>query len=207
VRSRIDALRRRDVARKVFGAAGHGYELQPVLTDPEVRAVEAQWAVQFPDDYRTFLVEIGRGGAGPAYGIFPLVLAEGVWRWEGDGGDLVSQPQKPFPYSAAWNDAFREREDDEDEDSYWAEHDAWGEAVYWKPEKTHGAVCLCHEGCAMRDWLVVTGPERGHIWIDDRANDEGLMPRNMKGQRVTFSSWYMHWLSEAEREVDANARQ
>ena len=53
-RSRIDALRRRDVAKAVFGAAGHEYELQPVLTDAELRAVERQWGVQLPDDYRTF---------------------------------------------------------------------------------------------------------------------------------------------------------
>ena len=52
VRSRIDALRRRDVAKALFGAAGHKYELQPVLTDAELRAVERQWAIHFPDDGR-----------------------------------------------------------------------------------------------------------------------------------------------------------
>jgi hypothetical protein len=178
-----------------------------VLTDAELRAVERQWAIHFPDDYRTFLVEIGRGGAGPAYGILPLVLVEGVWRWDGDGGDLVSRPQEPFPHTSAWNPVFRERGEEEDEDSYWAERDAWDEAVYWKPEQTHGAICICHEGCATRDWLVVTGPERGHMWLDDRANDGGLMPRELLGTRVTFSSWYMRWLGEAERAVEAKARQ
>jgi hypothetical protein len=61
VRSRIDALRRRDVARALFGAAGHEYELQPVLADAELRAVERQWGVQFPDDYRTFSTSLDAG--------------------------------------------------------------------------------------------------------------------------------------------------
>jgi len=109
VRTRLDALRRRDVDRVVFGASSHGYELQPPLTKGELADVESQYGARFPEDYRTFLVEVGRGGAGPTYGIFPLVRVEGVWRWEGDGAELVSQPQASFPHTSAWTPDFRER--------------------------------------------------------------------------------------------------
>jgi hypothetical protein len=201
VRRRIDALRRRDRAKDVFGAAGHGYELRPVLTKAELLSAEEQWEVTFPEDYRQFLLEVASGGAGPAYGIFPLVHVAGVWGWDGDGGDLVSKPREPFPHASAWNPAFPDRAEDEDEEAYWAKRSAWEEAVYFKPEQTNGAICICHEGCAIRDWLIVTGPERGHVWLDDRASDGGLLPRDSDGRRMDFGTWYLDWLSAAEREV------
>lgn len=201
VRQRIDALRREDAARTVFGVNGHGYELRKPLANKDLVSAERQWGVTFPDEYRTFLLEVGSGGAGPSYGIFPLVYARGVWQWEGDGGDLVSELRNPFPHTTRWNPTYPERDEDEDEDAYWTKRDAWNEAVYWKPEQTHGAICICHEGCAIRYWLVVTGTERGHVWLDDRANDQGLTPRESSGKRLTFGGWYTDWLKAAEREA------
>jgi hypothetical protein len=151
IRSRIEALSKEDAARKVFGASSHEYVLQPPLTEVELGATESQFGVRFPDDYRTFLAEISSGGAGPLYGIFPLTRVNGAWRWDGDGADLVSSLREPFPHMSAWTPSIREREDEEDEDAYWRERDAWDEALYFNPHQTHGAICICHEGCAIRD--------------------------------------------------------
>ena len=115
---------------------------------------------------------------------------------------MVSDLQTPFPHPIAWNPAFRERAEDEDEHDYWAERDAWDAATYFKPQQTDGAICICHEGCAIRDWLVVTGRERGNMWRDDRASDNGLSPHESMGQRVTFGTWYLNWLASAERELE-----
>ena len=199
VRERIERLRASRRAKYVFGAAGHAFGLEPTLAKAELESVEQQWDVTFPDDYRTFLLEVGRGGAGPGYGLFPLVRARDVWRFEGDGGELVSEVKRPFPHREKWNASFRERGEGEDEDAYWEALAAWEDALYFHPEQTHGAICICHEGCAIRDWLVVTGPERGHVWLDDRASDGGLMPQEIDGARATFSAWYLHWLAESER--------
>jgi hypothetical protein len=62
----------------------------------------------------------------------------------------------------------------------------------------NGAIPVCHIGCALRRWLVVTGPERGHIWCDDRADQRGLYPLRLHGaDRVTFIDWYLDWLRDA----------
>jgi len=201
VRRRIEALRANKRAKDVFGASGHGFKLERTLTAAEVEAAEGQWGVTFPDDYRTFLLEVGRGGAGPAYGLFPLVENKGVWRFKGDGGELVSDLKRPFPHEKEWNAVYREMGEDEDEDAYWEERDVWDNAVYWHAEQTYGAICICHRGCAIRDWLVVTGPERGHVWLDDRASDAGLIPREIRGERATFAHWYLEWLAATERTV------
>lgn len=43
---------------------------------------------------------------------------------------------------------------------------------YW----TQGAIVICHYGCGAYFLLIVSGPERGQIWFDDRASDYGLSP-------------------------------
>jgi hypothetical protein len=69
---------------------------------------------------------------------------------------------------------------------------------YWDPSRTNGAIPICHQGCALRVWLVITGPESGRLWEDRRADCGGLFPLLLKdGSRATFSSWYAAWLEEA----------
>jgi hypothetical protein len=65
-------------------------------------------------------------------------------------------------------------------------------------EHVNGAIPICHEGCAYRDWLVVSGPEVGHLWRDARADQRGLYPVSIgKRKRVTFLQWYVDWLYKA----------
>lgn len=175
-----------------LAALGHRYELAPKLSMAELAEVEEQFGVKLPDDYRTFLLEVGSGGAGPGYGLFPLGREGGTWGWDGDGAILTGDLRKPFPHTKEWNVSFEELAEGEDEDAYWARRDAWDDEVYWNPKETTGAICICHEGCAIRDWLVVTGAERGRIWLDDRASNAGLIPRGK-----TFAEWYLAWLDEA----------
>ncbi|HEX4512843.1 MAG TPA: SMI1/KNR4 family protein, partial [Polyangiaceae bacterium] len=133
-------------------------------------AVEEQVGVRLPDDYRVFLLEVGAGGAGPGYGIFLLARADG-WGWDGDGATLTGDLATPFPHANEWNVTFEEWDEEaEAEDAYWARRDVWNDDVYWHPKQTTGAICICHEGCALRDWLVVTGPQRGMMWSDQRAD-------------------------------------
>ena len=65
----------------------------------------------------------------------------------------------------------------------------------WKPELIDGALPICHKGCAIRNGLVVTGSERGNIWVDDRANDLGIYPEQPETKdRINFLDWYATWL-------------
>ena len=58
-----EALAARDPAYQRFGAAHHRYELAPPI---------ALASVELPDDLRTFVHDIGSGGAGPYYGWLPV---------------------------------------------------------------------------------------------------------------------------------------
>jgi len=69
---RLDFLRRTDPGFTRFGSAGHRYLLNQPLTESAVTAFEVRCGVSLPKDYRTFLLEVGDGGAGPFYGVFRL---------------------------------------------------------------------------------------------------------------------------------------
>ena len=189
---RLRAVRPRP---QVFGAESHGFVLNSPLSAAAVETFEAKHRVRLPADYRRFLIEVGNGGAGPYYGIFKLGEMDdsfGFQRWsESDG--FVGVLSRPFPHTEAWNDLTGEPEDEGDEEAF-EEFDK----QYWSSERVNGAIPICHEGCAIRDWLVVSGPEAGHIWHDARVDEEGLRPVSIGTKtRVTFLEWYLHWLDAA----------
>jgi hypothetical protein len=113
--------------------------------------------------------------------------------WAENGG-FVGVLSRPFPHTGPWNDLSAESVYDESrsgdpayEEEYEWLHDAWEDQVYWSAANVNGAVPICHLGCAMRQWLVVTGPEAGKVWDDDRTDHGGLTPlRRPGGERVTF---------------------
>jgi hypothetical protein len=209
VRFRLQALK--SSKARTFGARAHKFELAPVLRESEVAEAEAQWGIRFPADYRAFLMQAGAGGAGPYYGLFPLAKVEGKWRWEGDGGDMSSAPEKPWRHSKRWNlegHALWDSEPDEEDERFDSEsfddaYELWNEKfyeIYWDAKWTEGGICLCHEGCALRDWLVVSGPQAGQIWWDGSADRAGLMPcENSDASSMNFTDWYLDWLNKCER--------
>src|SRR5215510_742048 len=115
------ALQRLQAAQPdVFGAEAHGFALNTPLAEADVAAIERQHGITLPADYRRFITEVGNGGAGPSYGVFPLgYLDDGsadVQPW----GDFVGTLAEPFRFREAWNDltghpdaALRERDEDE----------------------------------------------------------------------------------------------
>lgn len=182
----------------MFGEEVHSYELNPVLTANEVSTFEHEHDVRLPDDYRQFITRVGNGGAGPYYGLFALgEMDDGddFGPWDNFIGELSS----PFPHIKAWNNVSDKPEyqgagDDERFDPLIEEFDE----RYFDPRHVCGAIPICHLGCARRQWLVVTGPEAGNVWCDDRADYKGLYPlRSDKHDRVTFYEWYRGWLDEA----------
>ncbi|WP_327071354.1 SMI1/KNR4 family protein [Kitasatospora sp. NBC_01302] len=219
VRERVQQLATVAGAEAVFGFHGHRFLLEDPLTAGELEELEGQLGVRLPEDYREFLTQVGAGGAGPGYGVFPIRRVDGRWRWEGDGADLpdLARLSEPFPVQGpdpvevgALQDECPQEEDFVEDEDFGRAMGAWDarwEALMWDPERTVGAIALCHLGCAYRQWLVVSGPERGRIWSDDRADERDLEPLLGPGQEpMTFALWYRSWLAEAGRATEAARR-
>lgn len=198
------AIRRLFVGQpNVFGADGHHFKLTSPLSESTVIAFEHHHNISLPGDYRNFISQISNGGAGPYYGIFPLGQMDGTgytlqaWQ-EADG--FVGVLAEPFSLRGAWNDLSGMPAEDlleRDEGEYERRMEAF-DKKYWDGSRMNGAIPICHQGCALRVWLVITGDESGHLWEDCRADYTGLSPVTLKdGSRATFSSWYTEWLADA----------
>jgi hypothetical protein len=210
VRDRIDALRRHPSHDQVFGSKGHGFQLEPRLTPADVADVESTLGIALPADYRSFLTDVGAGGAGPFYGLFPLRRGAVGWEWHGDGAELTDRSRlgEPFPVERVPAGVLAELlavrpkpndfETEEELDDAFDNWDERLEALLYQPSMSVGAICLTDEGCAYRDWLVVTGPAAGTMWEDPRCLDQDFKPIQ-PGRN--FRDWFLDWLAASEHTV------
>jgi hypothetical protein len=155
--------------------------------------------VRLPEDYRQFLIEVGNGGAGPFYGVFPLGFVDDnldLRAWQ-ENDALVGNLSEPFVFDRAWNDLSGMPEadlQDRDEAEYYRQQESF-EDSYWNSSLVNGAIPICHEGCAIRILLVVNGSQAGKLWEDRRSGNEGIRPLMLKdGSPATFGAWYSEWL-------------
>jgi hypothetical protein len=58
---------------------------------------------------------------------------------------------------------------------------------------------MCHMGCALRVWLVVTGEEAGHLWRDGRTDDSAILPF-LTREAVDFTIRWLYSLSVPDSE-------
>jgi|GEM_PF-773053 hypothetical protein len=200
IKSLLPRLIDLDRGSQLFGAKDHHYSLNAPLDESLVTAFEAEHELYLPDDYRYFLTEVGNGGAGPYYGVFPLGKSDssptGLENWD----KLIGAISEPFPHRTAWNISYPDKISGNG-----AELDQF-ESVYFAAENLNGAIPICHQGCGLRIWLVVKGDQAGSLWFDRRADRNGLAPLlDDDGHTVTFSKWYMHWLSSSVAALEAQA--
>jgi len=183
----------------VFDAESHRFLVNLPLSEAAVEAFEREHRVSLPSDYRRFLTEIGNGGAGPFYGVFPLGVMDdnfGLRTWSENDG-TVGVLSEPFPYEKEWNDLSGQPNDallETDEAEYNRRLELFSDS-YWCSSHVNGAIPICHEGCALRVWLVLNGSQAGCLWRDLRSEFAGLKPiQTADGSPATFASWYGEWL-------------
>jgi hypothetical protein len=177
---------------KTFGSDTHRYKFNPCLTEDVIQGFEKSFGLMLPADYKNFLTQIGNGGSGPAYGLLPLLH----WNIEleiSDNNFLSTD----FPHIDKWN--ITQDFDTDNEDYTETEEFRKWEEEYFSNRHITGSMRICHYGCAIYYLLVVTGNNAGQIWMDDRANDNGIYPAISKsaGRRLTFLEWYDEWLTES----------
>jgi hypothetical protein len=79
--------RLREIQAEVFGADGHGFQMNPALPKSEAASFERDHNIALPLDYRQFLTGLGNDGAGPFYGVFPLGFMDNNFDlrpWQGE---------------------------------------------------------------------------------------------------------------------------
>jgi SMI1/KNR4 family protein SUKH-1 len=158
------------VAKKV---SERGIRLAPCLSEVAVASFEARLGISLPRDYREFILKIGNGGAGPpGYGWMALgEVAKNLdpeysrqWR-------ELTRIREPFPLTEPW---------------VWEDGDQSTEGT--RSQVQDGSIFLGDDGCGQYWFLVVSGRERGNVWM---LSDVGIAPTVPKRD---FLRWYEDWL-------------
>ncbi|MET8978658.1 SMI1/KNR4 family protein [Streptomyces sp. NPDC004539] len=133
-----------------------------------VREFEERHGVVLPEPYRTLVAEIADGSfqGPPEYGWAGLAESAGGQR-----------PAEPFPLTGMW---------------VWEDDGGYEDPGAVIERVAHdGSLNLGTDGCGM-DWhLVVTGPQRGRVWL---VTGEGAMPYGGPG----FGDWVRRWAAGEE---------
>ncbi|WP_306327097.1 SMI1/KNR4 family protein [Streptomyces venezuelae] len=147
-----------------------------------VRSFEAEHSIVLPEPYRTFVAEVcdGLRAGPPYYGLLPFAQTPSDW-----GSDRPERLlAEPFPLTTTWM-----WEDDEEDEGALSEQEleARMDAAF-----DHGSLLLGTDGCGMYWHLVVSGPQRGHVWLID---EYGAMPFGTSSMPGTpgFTGWVTHW--------------
>ena len=169
---------------KTYGANRHNFILNSTISEKDARKFEKEFQIELPIDYVEFITEIGNGGAGPGNGLLPL----DKWNCE------LINPNKdflktPFPHTQKWNI---------NSNPYEFESQEWikfHNENYYTDKHVAGAIRISHYGCGIMCMLVVSGLEKGHIWVDDRCSEYGIYPAGK--EPLSFEKWYMDWLEKS----------
>ncbi|MEV7654168.1 SMI1/KNR4 family protein [Streptomyces anulatus] len=153
-----------------------------------VRSFETEHGIVLPEPYRTFVAEIcdGLRAGPPHYGLLPFAKTPPDWG-SGRPERLLAEP---FPLTEAWLW-------EADGDGAALSEQEFDDRV--EPVYNHGSLVLGTDGCGMYWHLIVTGPQRGHVWLIDEngaipfgtRSDASLMP-GVPG----FAGWAAHWAQE-----------
>ncbi|NEB73651.1 SMI1/KNR4 family protein [Streptomyces sp. SID14478] len=168
--------------RRIFASRP---EALPPIRQGAVRAFEAEHGIVLPEPYRTSVAEVcdGLGSGPPYYGLLPLAQIPPDWG--------SSRPKRllarPFPLTAPWLWEVDEDAQALSEEDLEARTDSVAD---------HGSLLLGTEGCGMYWHLIVTGPQRGHVWLIDEngAVPFGTRPAtSLMPGTPGFTGWVTHW--------------
>lgn len=148
LRSLLEQARTADPERKQFGADNHRYQWNPTASLSEIEDFERETGVSLPEDYRSFLLHVGNGGAGPFYGLFSLEQVRGWLQWP------LEPEKKPVL-----------RPGMENAEKYGKEN--------WK----RGCLPIESQGDTYFTCLMVTGPDRGRVVYIDYEGSWVFFPR------------------------------
>jgi len=194
IHKEVEKLRKADPGCKFFGADHHRYQFNKCLSETSISSFEKMYNFSIPNEFKEFLLTVGNGGVGPAYGIFPLKDTFFDFKLK----DMPPIPvDKPFPYTEPWNEEWINNID-------WDHERPNDEIVknYMNVSHISGTLQIAHYGHGCTYLLVVTGPEVGNIWFDGRADYGGIFPECEQNKpRLSFLDWYFGWLQSRLQEI------
>ncbi len=191
----LEQAQRMDPQLKMFGASSHQYRLGSPVDLKFVLSIEEEYHFRLPEDYVQFITEVGDGGAGPGYGLYPF----GYYRTEvksakeakaretylhGLGRELQLLPIEP-----EWVEDFciSKEEYKKNSEIYFRGNRGsfdWHNGILYGP---YGFFHLGTYGCGRDFGLITAGERYGQVFI---YGTEGAFEL----ETSSFQAFYQNWL-------------
>ncbi|TKH39725.1 SMI1/KNR4 family protein [Paenibacillus polymyxa] len=188
IKEKLNQAMHKDKDFSVFGASSHQYRVKEKLTAKELADWQAHNQVILPEPYALFLTNIGNGGAGPYYGIYPIEKATSYTEHQ---ALLAKSVLHPGMAKEEWNHLIEPLTKDEDipDEEY---DDARNKVL-------GGMLCIGTQGCEYDMYLVLEGKYRGRIvYTSDFHPDHPFF----FVYEDSFLDWYERWLDEIILDYD-----
>lgn len=189
----LEQARRMDPQLEMFGVADHQYRLGSPVDLAFVRTIEEAYHFRFPEDYVQFITEVGDGGAGPGYGLYPFgyYCTEVESTKEAKAREIylrgLGRKLKLLPIESEWLEDFciSKEEYEKNPEKYFR----GGKGSFnWDNGTPYGFFHLGTYGC-WRDFGLITAGERyGQVFIHNTEGAFELEARN-------FEEFYQDWLN------------
>ena len=191
----LEQARRIDPRLEMFGASNHQYRLGLPVDLTFVRSIEEEYHFQFPEDYVQFITEVGDGGAGPGYGLYPF----GYYSTEAESTKETKTREiylhglgrelQLLPVDPEWLENFCISKEDykKNPEKYFQGSRGsfnWHNDVLYGP---YGFFHLGTYGCWRDFGLITAGERRGQVFIHDTEGAFEL-------EASSFQAFYQDWL-------------
>lgn len=181
VRIWLEKAKAADPELKVFGASSHKYEFNAPADISEVRAFEQKHGIKLPENYVRVLTELGNGGAGPDYGLYPVEkLGNGCTDRIVTNTTFLDASLTP----EIWKQVMRGMNMVE------SDAEAYDKLL---EQVVANAVVIGTQGCTYDTILMCGGSENGKIVYIDWNMDEDYPPHFT---HMTFDEWYLGFFKE-----------
>lgn len=172
IKEKLHLLEKWDVSLNVLGVATPRHTVLSCVSEEQLKQFEQKHGVSLPEEFGLFLTKVCNGLAGPEHGLRSL-----------EQSFIHSSLRDDFPHSKHWNMPGPASDLDIDHEKY-AED-------YYADHLVNGTLEICSAGC-YELLLIVSGPQKGEIWCDDRGSDNGIYPI-----ATSFFDWYENWLDSS----------
>jgi hypothetical protein len=205
ITDKLEDLRAADPGCLLFGVDTHRYRLGSRLSPADVHSIENAYGVTLSEEYASFVVDLGNGGAGPGYGLqrngfvdsiaeIPTAEPRGPHRVVQKTRNCTLSRQDLFDGAGKKVDPFKISLFESMKNLAFdgpagptiprrpfplAEPLRNGERdPRWETlDPAIGTLMLADYGCGMTAHVVLNGPFRGHIWLYD-PNASWFVPFN-----------------------------
>ncbi|AUI88068.1 hypothetical protein BS333_16990 [Vibrio azureus] len=168
---------------KVFGASSHKYCVKDPISNSKIEEFESTYRVTLPLCYKEFMLNVGNGGAGPYFGIYPLEY--GVSLLAKKAGETLGNEVliSPGITDDEWEELTLKLDDVNLSDDVLDDLDA---------EFYSGILPIGSQGCTYYHALVLNGKYAGRVVNVDVALNMPIL----FCYENNFLDWYERWLDE-----------